>query len=126
MVKKCGEILSALLSVSTALAVVVGGHVEVTGDTEDNIDEKMHEIDVVEDIFHYIPEIPENDLLEISDFVLLPPGTGGEFNNNDISEVNKDDKNSDEHCCVTRAKRGRPPSKPPSREVVRKRRKVCY
>ena len=27
--------------------------------------------------------------------------------------------------CLVKAKRGRPPSKPPTREVVRKRRKVC-
>ena len=126
MVKKCGEILSALLSVSTALAVVVGGYFEVTGATEDTIDDNMHELDVVEDIFHYIPEIPENDLLEISEFVLLSPGTGREVNNNEISEDNNDNKTSDEYCCVTRAKRGRPPSKPPTKEVVRKRRKVCY
>ena len=126
MVKKCGEILSALLSVSTALAVVVGGYFEVTGATEDTIDDNMHELDVVEDIFHYIPEIPENDLLEISEFVLLSPGTGREVNNNEISEDNNDNKTSDEYCCVTRAKRGRPPSKPPTKEIVSKRRKVCY
>ena len=126
MVKKCVEILSALLSVSTALAVVVGGYFEVTGATEDTIDDNMHELDVVEDIFHYIPEIPENDLLEISEFVLLSPDSGREVNNNEISEDNNDNKTSDEYCCVTRAKRGRPPSKPPTKEVVRKRRKVCY
>ena len=104
-------------------------------------------------LFHYIPEIPEENFQEISQFVLLPAvdeevlQNVTENNNNLQSEQryseykgqenctrasnstkeNNPEDTSSENCTgVTRAKRGRPPSKPPTREVVKKRRKVGY
>ena len=107
----------------------------------------------MDELFHYIPEIPEENFLEISQFVLLPAADEEglqnvtENNNNVQSEerykenltqpsnsrenmilvtMRKDAEGtvSESFTGMTRAKRGRPPSKPPTREVVKKRRKV--
>ena len=105
----------------------------------------MHDMEVDDELLHYISEIPEDNYQEISQFVLLPSDTQyvTESNNNnereksDYSKENpytsfvkmcSDDKKKDAEETAPahkyKAKRGRPPSKPPTREVVRKRRKV--
>ena len=109
----------------------------------------MLDMEVVDELLHYIPEMPEDNYLEISQFVLLPSDNVEvtqyvtESNNNnereksEYSEENpypssvkmcSDDKKKDAEETAPaqkyKAKRGRPPSKPPTREVVRKRRKV--
>ena len=105
----------------------------------------MHDMEVDDELLHYISEIPEDNYQEISQFVLLPSDTQyvTESNNNnereksEYSEENpypssvkmcSDDKKKDAEETAPaqkyKAKRGRPPSKPPTREVVRKRRKV--
>jgi hypothetical protein len=108
-------------------------------------------MEVVDELLDYIPEFPEDNYLEISQFVLLPSDNVEasqyvrESNNN--NELEKSE-NSEGKSCPSRvdmcssnkekdaeenpapqsykAKRGRPPSKPPTMEVVRKRRKVSY
>ena len=106
-------------------------------------------MEVVEELLQYIPEIPEENYLEISQFVLLPSANveGTQYvterNTNDelekvehskgksyLSNVAMCHDNKEKGAEETtppqkyKAKRGRPPSKPPTREVVRKRRKV--
>ena len=105
----------------------------------------------VDQLFNYIPEIPEENFLEISQFILLPAINEealqqvAENNNNAQSEQRYSEYKEQENCSpasnstkendpedissenctgVTRARRGRPPSKPPTREAVKKRRKV--
>ena len=120
-------------------------------------------MEVADELFDYIPDVPEDNFLEISQFILLPSVDGEEphfvtdtNNNNDEVDENNyrnnsqetifngsvsfgtdsnsekmvDDKsmegtdfNSPAHS--VKAKRGRPPSKPPTKEVVRKRRKAA-
>ena len=110
-------------------------------------------MEVVDELFHYIHKIPEEHFLEISQYVLLP-AVGGEAlqpvkeNNNNVqserryseyeekencTQASKTTKENDteeifseNYTVMTRAKRGRPPSKPPTREVVKRRRKVGY
>jgi hypothetical protein len=109
----------------------------------------MLDMEVIDELLHYIPEIPEDNYLEISQFVLLPSETleaseyvresnnNREFEKSENSEENSypssvnicsGNKEKDEEETpppqTCKAKRGRPPSKPPTREVVRKRRKV--
>ena len=109
----------------------------------------MLEMEVVDELLHYIPEIPEDNYLEISQFVLLPSDNVEALqyvtesnNNNDLERNENSEGNSSCRSVSTcsenkqkdgegnppaqsvKAKRGRPPSKPPTREVVRKRRKV--
>ena len=106
-------------------------------------------MEVEDELLHYIPEITEDIYQEISQFVRLPSDTLEvtqyviESNNNnelDKSEYSgespytscvkmcSDDKNKDAEETAPaqkyKAKRGRPPSKPPTWEVVRKRRMV--
>ena len=104
-------------------------------------------MEVVDELFNYIPEIPEENFLEISQFVLLPAVDGEAVqhvteNNNNVqtyseyeeqenctqdsnTKENDPEETVSENCTgMTRAKRGRPPSKPPTKEVVKKRRKV--
>ena len=105
-------------------------------------------MEVVDELFNYIPEIPEENFLEISQFVLLPAVDGEALqhvteNNNNVQtyseyeeqenctqaststkENDQEETVSENYTGMTRAKRGRPPSKPPTREVVKKRRKV--
>ena len=110
----------------------------------------------MDELFHYSPEIPEDNFLDISQFGLFPAvdeevlQNVTENNNNVQSEqrysdykenwtqpsnsntnmilvtMRKDAEGtvSESFTGMTRAKRGRPPSKPPTREVVKKRRKV--
>ena len=119
-------------------------------------------MEIADELFDYIPDVPEDNFLEISQFILLPSVDGEEShfvtdtNNNDEVDENNYRNNSQETIfnssvsfCTdsnsekmvddksmeaidydfpahsVKAKRGRPPSKPPTKEVVRKRRKVC-
>ena len=109
----------------------------------------MFDMEVVDELLHYIPEIPEDKYLEISQFVLLPSDNleASQYvmesnNNNELEKSENSEGNSypsSVNMCYDekekdagetpaaqpyKAKRGRPPSKPPTREVVRKRRKV--
>ena len=123
----------------------------------------MLDMDVVDELFNYIPEVPDEDYIELAKFILLPSAGDAtstvpmENNNNEEYHLNNDnayrekeasfssthtnanvindntvvdDKKDDSVLPVNilvKAKRGRPPSKPPSKEVVEKRRKVgCY
>ena len=106
-------------------------------------------MEVVDELLHYIPEIPEGNYLEISQFVLLPSDNveASQYvtesnNNNELGKKENSETNSSSRSVnmyydnkqkdaegnapaqSVKAKRGRPPSKPPTREVVRKRRKV--
>ena len=110
----------------------------------------------MDELFHYIPEIPEDNFLDISQFVLFPAVDEEVLqnvteNNNNVqfeqryseykenwtqhSNSNTDmilvtmrkdteEPASESFTGMTRAKRGRPLSKPPTREVVERRRKV--
>ena len=120
----------------------------------------MLDMDVVDELFNYILEVPDEDHIELAKFILLPSGGDAtstvpmENNNNEENHPNNvnayrekeasyssthtnanvindntvvDDKKDDSVLPVNilvKAKRGRPHSKPPSREVVKKRRKV--
>ena len=116
----------------------------------ENIETEFASMDVVDDILQYIPDISDNDFLDNSEFILLSPfaiqtSANDEENKNygenkKINEEYKDDNwthtnsgearednTKDKHpstVCGIKAKRGRPPCKPPSKEVVRSRRKV--
>ena len=106
-------------------------------------------MEVVDELLHYIPEIPEENYLEISQFVLLPSDNveatqyvTESNNNNELGEnenaegssssrtvnmcsvINEKDVEGNPPAQSVKAKRGRPPSKPPTRDVVRKRRRV--
>ena len=113
-------------------------------------------MDVVDELFNYIPEVPDEDYIELAKFILLPSASDAtstvpmENNNNEENHPNNDNAYSSTHTnanlindntvvddekddsvlpvnILVKAKRGRPPSKPPSREIVKKRRKVgCY
>ena len=123
------------------------------------------DMDVVDELFNYIPEVPDDNYIELAKFILLPSAGDTastvlmENNNNEENHPNNDtaytekeasyfsantnanvindntvvDNEKDDSGKVfpvnilVKAKRGRPPSKPPSREVVKKRRKVgCF
>ena len=109
----------------------------------------MLEMEVVDELLHYIPETQEDNYLEISQFVLLPSdnvevsqfatesNNNNEFEKSENSEgksypssvdmcSNNKEKDAEENPAPQKykAKRGRPPSNPPTRDVVRKRRKV--
>jgi hypothetical protein len=109
------------------------------------VDKNMLDMEVVDELLHYIPEIPEDNYLEISQFVLLPSDNvessqyltesdnNNEFEKSENSEgksypisADNKEKDAEENPAAQKykAKRGRPPSKPPTREVVRKCRKV--
>ena len=104
-------------------------------------------MEMPDELFDYIPDIPEDNLLEICQFLLIPASRDGEHaidNNNNThnkysNEVQGKLSKKVDNCTKTdeklhgyfpshnsaKAKRGRPPSKPPTKEVLRKRRKVC-
>ena len=116
-----------------------------------NVNKDMLDMELVDELLHYIPEIPEDNYLEISQFDLLPSDNveayqyASESNNNHEFEKSENSEgksypssvdmcsnNKEKDAEVNlpaqkyKAKRGRPPSKAPTREVVRKRRKVRY
>ena len=100
-------------------------------------------MDVGDDILRYIPDIFDADSLDNSEFILLSP-FGIQTSPSDVENMNHVEKINEEYVddtwqhpdssegikdspstvCVIKAKRGRPPCKPPSKEVVRCRRKV--
>ena len=114
----------------------------------------MNDMEMLDELFHYIQEIPEDNCLEMSEFVLLPSvavETSQQVTDNDnnvqsahryseyryklqenctkgstSSSKGKDTEEtpSQNYPGMTTAKRGRPPGKPPTRAVVRRRRKV--
>ena len=116
-------------------------------------------MDVVDELFNYIPELPDENYIELAKFILLPSAGDAastvlmENINNEENHPNNenaykkkeasysttntsdniindnmvvDDKKDDPVNILVKAKSGRPPSKPPSREVVKKPRKVGY
>ena len=99
-------------------------------------------MDVVDDILQYIPDISDADFLDNSEFILLSP-FGIQTSPSDVENMNHVEKINEEYVddtwqhpdssegrednpkdkspstvCVIKAKRGRPPCKPPSKEVV--------
>ena len=112
----------------------------------------MNDMEMLDELFHYIREIPEDNYLEMSEFVLLPSVAGETSqqvtdNDNNVqsahryseykgqehrtkdstsSTMGKDTEETplENYPVLARGKRGRPPGKPPTRKVVRKRRKV--
>ena len=116
----------------------------------------MLDMDVVDELFNYIPQMPDENYIELANIILLPSAGDAtstvpmENNNNEENHPNNDNAYSSTHTnanlindntvvddkkddsvlpvnILVKAKRGRPPSKPPSREIVKKRRKVgCY
>ena len=105
-----------------------------------------------DDLLDYIQEVPEENYIELSEFILYPSSfdcsheyqTDNNNNNNNVLERHDNDNEvmpvtskkiipghseqvthkNHEIGRIVKVKRGRPPSNPPSREVVKKRRKV--
>ena len=87
------------------------------------------------DMFDYIPNTCEDNLSEMT-YVLLAAEDGDENNicnetvvnnnhyNQNISEKLKSEDGSGRNVFTRKAKRGRPCAKPPTKETLRRRRKV--
>ena len=123
------------------MAGILATHEEIL----ENIETEFASMDFVDDILQYIPDISDTDFLNNSEFIFLSPfGIQASANNEEnikyaeskkINEESKDDNWSEARkvntknkhpstVCSMKPKRGRPPCKPPSKELVRSRRKV--
>jgi hypothetical protein len=141
------------------LTFVLGTPREYSGEGILLLAMEASDMDVVDELFNYIPELLDENYIELAEFILLPSAGDAastvlmENNNNVENHPNNDnayrkkeasysttytsdniinenmvvdDKKDDPVNILVKAKRGRPPSKPPSREVVEKRRKVGW